>query len=81
MFTQNEMLYKICCLKIQAFNLKMGSWNSGEGSVYEDVCKELNLLEKEYKELYGALPDWIYIDDLFETKNLLETKLKKEGII
>ena len=35
----------------------------------------IDTLEKEYKEKYGDLPEWKYIDDVWEAIKTLEKEL------
>ena len=65
---QKDALYEIACLHWKEFNNRMiDSWtleNYQKDTEYNQAIKKL---EREYRETYGELPEWPYIDDVLAT--------------
>ncbi|MBQ6998253.1 MAG: hypothetical protein IJN62_00495 [Clostridia bacterium] len=70
---RENLLYNICKLRIQKFNLEMTDvWESGYSVISTELSKTIHNRENEYKELYGELPKWKTIDDIWAAMKNLE---------
>lgn len=76
---QKELLYKITCLHSDRFYLAMEDhWSEQAYKQDEIMSRDLDVLEKKYKETYGALPDWEgIIDNVWATRDKLKKELKE----
>ena len=70
---QKELLYKICCLYSQQFNLQMSDvMTDGEKRIDGEVAYELAVAKSKYISDYGELPTMKYIDDVWNLKRQIE---------
>jgi hypothetical protein len=73
---QKRLLYEIADWHSQEFYINMkDTWNLDD-SLYANKCwNKIRELEAEYKRTYGDLPEWKYIDDVWETMGKLGKEL------
>lgn len=70
---QQELLYKIVCLRTDRFYLEMKDiWGFNDMLFNREMLIKIKNYETEYKAKYGSLPIWDSIDDVMKTKKELE---------
>lgn len=76
---QKELLYEIAQWHSKQFyNNMIDSWTS-EDRMFNNKCNQTIMrLENEYKNEYGDLPEWKYIDDVWAAIKTLEKELNIE---
>lgn len=73
---QKKLLYEIAKWHNKDFYNRMEDhWTTENYSVDRECTKIIDSLEKEYREKYGALPGWKYIDDVWAAIKTLEKEL------
>ena len=73
---QKKLLYEIAKWHNKDFYNRMEDHWTTENYVVDSECTHnINALEKEYKETYGDLPEWKYIDDVWAAIKTLEKEL------
>ena len=76
---QKELLRDIVDWRAKDFYNEMEEpWTSKNYYLSNHCNIVINKLEKEYKEKYGHLPEWKYIDDVLKTLSELNDELKRE---
>lgn len=76
---QKELLYKIADWHNKEFyNNMVDNWNAHNYLLDRKCAENIALLEKEYKNSYGDLPEWKYIDDVWQTLKELKEELGVE---
>lgn len=76
---QQELLYEIACLHSDQFYLAMDDhWNQADFVRNRENTDQIEMLERRYIKLYGALPQWNYIDDVWETRDSLKKTLQND---
>ena len=76
---QKELLYEIAKWHNREFYNRMEDHWVFENYEFDAKCKDtISKLEKEYKEKYGYLPEWKYIDDVWAAIKELEKELKEK---
>lgn len=74
---QKELLLQIAQWHIKDFNNRMvDTWSDKNFRIGEECYEMIRALENEYTDKYGNLPEWKYIDDVFNTVKQLREKLK-----
>lgn len=74
---QKELLYDIANWHSKQFYNNMNDHWTHDNFAFDATCTNtINKLEKEYKEKYGDLPEWKYIDDVWTTMKTLQEELK-----
>lgn len=73
---QKELLYEIAQWHSKEFyNDMIDHWTS-EDRMFKNKCRtNIDRLEREYKNKYGDLPEWKYIDDVWAVIKTLEKEL------
>jgi hypothetical protein len=75
---QKKLLHEIASWHSKQFYNEMNDHWTSEDYNYDRQCENnIKKLEKEYKEKYGDLPEWEYIDDVWEAIKSLEKELNK----
>lgn len=70
---QQQLLYEIVKWRINAFyNDMKDHWNASDSAIADKCSANIFKLENQYKELYGDLPDWQSIDDIFNARDELK---------
>lgn len=73
---QKKLLYKIAQWHDKDFYNRMEDhWTTENYAVDRECAKTIGALEQEYKEKYGELPEWKYIDDVWAAIKNLEREL------
>ena len=73
---QKQLLYEIAKWHNRKFYNEMNDHWSDDDYRFDTECYQIiNKLEKEYKEQYGDLPEWEYINDIWDVINALEKEL------
>ena len=73
---QKKLLYEILQWHNKEFYNRMEDHWTTENYVVDRECTQtIDALEKEYKETYGDLPEWKYIDDVWAAIKTLEKEL------
>ena len=73
---QKKLLYEIAKWHNKDFYNRMEDhWTTANYVVDGECTRNINALEKEYKETYGGLPEWKYIDDVWAVIKTLEKEL------
>ena len=73
---QKELLYEIASWHSKDFYNEMEEpWTATNYYTSNQCNIVINKLEREYKEKYGDLPEWKYIDDVFKTMRELKEEL------
>lgn len=73
---QKKLLYEIAKWHNKEFFNRMDDhWTTANYDFDRECTRTINALEKEYKEKYGDLPEWKFIDDVWETIKVLEKEL------
>lgn len=76
---QKELLRDIAQWRSNDFYNEMEEpWTATNYYISNQCNLVINKLEKEYKEKYGALPEWKYIDDVLQTLRELKDELERE---
>lgn len=76
---QKQLLYDIAKLhSSQFYNSMVDHWESQHYAFDREYTARINELEAEYKKLYGDLPEWKYIDDVWVTIDTLGKELQEE---
>lgn len=74
---QKQLLYDIAEWHSREFNNNMDDHWTAKNFAFSRECHQtITRLEKEYKEKYGDLPEWQYIDDVWTTMKQLREELK-----
>lgn len=74
---QKKLLLEIANLHIADFMLEMNDhWSSSDYAKSREYATEMRKLEAEYNQLYGNLPEWEYIDDVFACRDNLKKDLE-----
>ena len=74
---QKQLLYDIAKWHSREFSNRMDDHWTEKNYVFARECEQtIDRLEKEYKEKYGELPEWKYIDDVWDAMKQLEGELK-----
>lgn len=74
---QQELLLQIAQWHIKDFNNRMVDTWSDKNYIIDSECnKTICKLESEYIDKYGELPEWRYIDDVFNTAKQLREELR-----
>lgn len=74
---QKELLLQIAQWHIKAFNNEMiDCWKYDNYRIDSECHGAICKLEKEYSDRYGELPEWEYIDDVFNAAKKLRGELK-----
>ena len=62
---QKQLLLNIVNEKIRDFNNEMiDHWKPENFRIADECTNNIRKLEQEYKQKYGELPEWKYIDDI-----------------
>ena len=73
---QKKLLYEIVKWhNINFYNQMEDHWTSKNRMLDSECDHAIRKLESEYKEKYGDLPEWQYINDVWALKNKLEEEL------
>ena len=73
---QKKLLYEIAKWHNKDFYNRMEDhWTTANYVVDRECARNIDALEKEYKETYGNLPEWKYIDDVWAAIKILEKEL------
>ena len=74
---QKELLYQIADWHSKEFyNNMVDNWNA-HNYLFDRKCAEnIALLEKEYRNSYGDLPEWKSIDDVWQALKELKEELE-----
>jgi hypothetical protein len=65
---QKKLLYEIAELRSKRFFNDMNDhWSLGDAEFDAKCSQKIDELEEQYKSLYGDLPEWKYINDVWET--------------
>lgn len=73
---QKELLRDIAQWRSNDFYNEMEEpWTATNYYISNQCNIVINKLEKEYKEKYGDLPEWKYIDDVLQTLRELKEEL------
>ena len=76
---QKELLYKIADWHNKEFyNNMVDNWNTHNYLLDRKCAENIALLEKEYRNSYGDLPEWKYIDDVWQILKELKEELGVE---
>ena len=76
---QKELLYQLADWHNQEFYNNMKDHWSAQNYAFNRRCAEnIAQLEKEYRNSYGDLPEWKYIDDVWQTLKELKEELEVE---
>ena len=74
---QKQLLYDIAKWHNYEFYNNMDDhWTDKNFAFSRECSQTIARLEKEYKEKYGDLPEWKYINDVWDTMKELEGELK-----
>jgi hypothetical protein len=74
---QKKLLYEIATWHNEEFyNCMDDHWTTENYKINTECHEAIRRLEKEYKEKYGDLPEWKYINDVWETIKILEKELE-----
>ena len=77
---QKRLLYEIAKLHSEQFyNAMNDHWTLADGDFDRECEQRIKSLEAEYKLLYGDLPEWKYIDDVWKTQAELKELLCDGG--
>ena len=75
---QKELLLQIVDVKISNFNNDMiDHWKPENFRLSDFYNQSICRLESQYKELYGDLPEWKYIDDVVACRDSLRKELNR----
>lgn len=75
---QKELLYNIANWRSKEFYNNMEDhWTSSNYEIDAECNATIRKLEKEYKEKYGDLPEWKYIDDVWDARDNLKKELEE----
>ena len=75
---QKKLLLEIAEFHIKDFMLEMNDhWSSSDYAKSREYAAKIRSLEADYKQLYGDLPKWGYIDDVIEYRDNLKKELLK----
>lgn len=78
---QKQLLYDIAQWYSKDFYNRMNdNWTSINYQIDTECSNTIDRLEKEYKEKYGDLPEWNYIDDVWATIQNLEKELGNNAL-
>lgn len=73
---QKELLLQIAQWYIKDFNNEMvDSWKYENYQINSECRNAICRLEKEYTDQYGELPEWEYVDDVFNAAKQLKEEL------
>lgn len=73
---QKELLYEIATWHSKQFyNNMKDNWNDSDFAFDRKCSTNIRNLESEYTEKYGALPEWKYIDNVWDTIKTLKEEL------
>jgi hypothetical protein len=73
---EKELLYEIASWHSKRFYNDMEDHWSEANYRLADKCRyKLDTLEREYIEKYGSLPQWRYINDVWQTMRELKEEL------
>lgn len=73
---QKELLYQIADWHSKEFyNNMKDSWSAQDYAFNNKCARKIQELEKEYRNSYGDLPEWKYIDDVWQTLKELKEEL------
>lgn len=73
---EKELLYEIASWHSKEFYNRMEDhWTTANYRLAEKCTAKLSVLEAEYIEKYGPLPEWRYINDVWQTMNELRGEL------
>lgn len=76
---QKELLYKIADWHNKEFHNNMNDIWTAHNYLFDRKCAEkIAQLEKEYRNSYGDLPEWKYIDDVWQILKELKEELEVE---
>lgn len=79
---QKELLLQIAQWHIKDFNNRMvDTWNDKNYIIDSECNNAIRRLEKEYADKYGKLPEWKYIDDVWNTIKDLNKKLTEIQLV
>ena len=74
---QKELLYQIASWHSKEFYNRMDDHWTDKNVKFDSKCHEIiNRLEKEYQDKYGELPEWKYINNVWDTIQELEKELR-----
>ena len=73
---QKQLLYKIAKWHNKEFYNRMEDhWTTVNYDIERECIIVIDDLEREYREVYGDLPEWKYIDDVWAAIQTLEKEL------
>ena len=73
---EKELLYEIASWHSKRFYNDMeDSWSDVNYRLADKCQQKLSVLENEYLEKYGPLPEWKYINDVWKTMRELKEEL------
>ena len=76
---QKELLYNIAEWHSKDFyNRMVDRWTDDNYRIDTECRKTINRLESEYVEKYGPLPEWKYIDNVWDAMRELKKELSEE---
>lgn len=74
---QKQLLYDIAKWHSREFSNRMDDHWTEKNYAFARECEQtIDILEKEYVEKYGELPEWKYINDIWDAMKQLEGELK-----
>ena len=74
---QKQLLYEITQWHSREFSNRMDDHWTDKNYAFARECEQtIERLEKEYEEKYGDLPEWNYINDIWDTMEKLKEELK-----
>lgn len=75
---QKELLYEIASWRSKEFYNKMDDHWTTQNFQFGMECQQaMNKLEKEYMDKYGELPEWKYIDDVWDFMKATKEELEE----
>lgn len=73
---EKELLYEIASWHSKDFYNRMEEpWEEANYRLADKCQEKLSVLEAEYIEKYGPLPNWRYINDVWKTMRELKEEL------
>ena len=73
---EKELLYEIASWHSKDFyNEMVDRWTDENYNIAAKCRSKIHTLESEYAEKYGPLPEWKYINDIWETMRQLKEEL------
>ena len=78
---QKQLLDEITKWHSREFSNRMDDHWTDKNYAFARECKQtIGRLEKEYVEKYGELPEWKYIDDVWDAMEQLKEELLNEAV-